>query len=110
MSEDHEVVQEEDDLTLEEVPERLAALLLLLGRVIPAAAEPVRRVQLVGGERHAVHQLGPAGTRLLLPCRRRRRRCRRPRRHRRGRLRLRQHPRRRQGIQGRPRRRGRSCL
>ena len=60
MSEDHEVVQEEDDLALEEVPERLAALLLLPRRGLAATAEPVRRVQLVGRERHAVHQLRPA--------------------------------------------------
>ena len=107
MSEDHEVVEEEDDLALEEVPERLAPLLLLPRHRLPAAAEPVRRVQLGRGERHAVHQLrAPARARLLLSGSGGGRRARG---HRRGRLRLRQHPRGRQGVQGRPRRGGGGC-
>ena len=58
MSQDHEVVQEEDDLALEEVPQRLAALLLLLHGRLSAAAEPVGRVQLVRGECHTAAATG----------------------------------------------------
>ena len=58
VSQDHEVVQEEDDFALEEVPQRLSALLLLLHGRLPAAAEPVARVQLVRGESHAAATTG----------------------------------------------------
>ena len=57
MSEDHEVVEEEDDLALEEVPQRFAPLLLLPRSRLTAPAEPVARVQVRRRERHAVHQL-----------------------------------------------------
>ena len=49
MLKDHEVIDEEDDLRLEQIPERLPALGLLLGRGHPAVA-------VLGRERHRVDQ------------------------------------------------------